>query len=453
MNRNPYSHRDIQEAVASFLPELIEKLAALVAIPSISASGSHAEEVRRSGEECARLLEDSGYNEVRLLEIPNAHPAVYGHIRGPEGSPTVLLYAHYDVQPVGDLQVWETEPFEPVIKNGRLYGRGASDDKSGVIVHLGAARAFDGQPPVGMKVFLEGEEEIGSPNLAAFLDRYAEELAADVVVIADAGNWEVGAPAITTSLRGLVGCTVEVRTAHLGGHSGSYGGVFPDALMTLARLLSTLHDDNGEVAVEGLVGFEAPALEVSVDQLAEELGAVDGLEPIGSGSAASRLWTKPAISVLGVDAPRITEAINLLVPVARAKVSMRIAPGQDPDLARKALDRHLHRHLPWGAELTVEFGEAAEGFLQQSGHPAIDAWRQGLEIAWGVPPVEMGEGGTIPFLASFGKVFADAPLLLSGVGDPTSANHAPNESVDLGELERAIVAEAVALRILGAGSD
>lgn len=451
MNRNPSPHQDLRDAVASFFPEMVEKLAALVAIPSISAAESHAEEVRRAGEECARLLEESGYQDVRLLEIGEGHPAVYGHIGGPEGAPTVLLYAHYDVQPVGDLQVWETEPFQPVIENGRMYGRGASDDKSGVVAHLGAARAFEGSPPVGMKVFLEGEEEIGSPNLAAFLDRYSELLAADVVVIADAGNWEVGVPAITTSLRGLVGCTVEVRTAHLGGHSGSYGGVFPDALMTLARLLSTLHDDSGDVAVEGLVRYEAPALEVSVDQLAGELGAVDDLQPIGSGSAASRLWTKPAISVLAVDAPRIAEAINLLVPVASAKVSMRIAPGQDPALARQALDRHLRRHLPWGAELTVEFVEAAEGFQQESGHAAIDAWRQGLETAWGVPPVEMGEGGTIPFLASFGKVFADAPLLLSGIGDPTSANHAPNESVDLGELERAIVAEAVALRILGDG--
>lgn len=439
--------------MASFFPEMVEALSALVTIPSISAAGFDAAAVRRAGEECARLLAGAGYQDVRLLEVEGAHPAVYGHIRGPEGAPTVLLYAHYDVQPVGDLDVWETEPFQPVIRDGRMYGRGASDDKAGVIAHLGVARAFGGSPPVGIKVFLEGEEEIGSPNLSAFLDRYAEMLAADVVVIADAGNWEVGIPAITTSLRGLVGCTVEVRTARLGGHSGSYGGVFPDALMTLARLLNTLLDHNGDVAVEGLVRYDAPALQVSVEQLAEELGAVTGLQPIGSGSAASRLWTKPAISVLAVDAPPVSEAINLLVPVARAKVSMRIAPGQDPASARQALERHLHRHLPWGAELNVEFVEEAEGFRQESGHPAMEAWRQGLEVAWGVPPVEMGEGGTIPFLASFGKVFADAPLLLSGIGDPTSANHAPNESVDLGELERAIVAEAVALRIMGAGSD
>ncbi|MCQ3803205.1 MAG: M20/M25/M40 family metallo-hydrolase [bacterium] len=452
MSRQPTPHQDIRDAVASHFPGLVEDLAGLVAIPSISAAGFDSGEVRRSGEECARLLEEAGYRDVRLLEIEGAHPAVYGNIGGPEGAPTVLLYAHYDVQPVGDLEVWDTEPFEAVTKDGRMYGRGTADDKCGVIVHLGAAKAFGGSPPVGMKVFLEGEEEVGSPNLAAFLDRYADLLAADVVVIADAKNWEVGIPAITTSLRGLVGCVVEVRTAGLGGHSGAFGGLFPDAITTLARLLATLHDEAGNVAVEGLVSNDVSGLEVPVDTMAEDLGAVSGLQTIGTGSAASRLWAKPAISVLAVDAPPISEAINLLVPVARAKVSMRIAPGQDPAAARRALDIHLRQHLPWGAELRVDFGEEAEGFLQAGSHRAFDAWRQGLEIAWGVSPVEAGEGGTIPFLASFQKVFPDAPLLLAGIGDPGSAIHAPNESQDLGELEKAIVAEAVALRILGAGT-
>ncbi len=446
------SHRDLREAVSSFFPELVEDLAGLVSIPSISASASHAGDVRRTGEECARLLAESGYRDVRLLEVEGAHPAVYGHLPGPEGAPTVLLYAHYDVQPVGDLEVWETEPFDTVVKEGRMYGRGTADDKCGVIAHLGAARAFGGSPPVGMKVFLEGEEEIGSPNLEAFLERYEDLLACDAVVIADASNWAVGVPAITTSLRGLVGCNVEVRTAQLGGHSGVFGGLFPDAITTLVRLLSTLHDEQGDVAVRGLVRSDVTDLEMPVDELAENLGAVAGLETIGTGSAASRLWTKPAISVLAVDAPPMSEAINLLVPVARAKVSVRTAPGQDPESARQALSDHLRENLPWGAQLKVDFVEEAEGFQQVPSHPAIDAWRRGLEAAWGVTPVDKGEGGTIPFLASFARVFPDAPLLLAGIGDPGSGIHAPNESLDLGELEKAIVAEAAALRILGAGA-
>nr|MDE0499764.1 M20/M25/M40 family metallo-hydrolase [bacterium]MDE0501758.1 M20/M25/M40 family metallo-hydrolase [bacterium] len=450
MSRGSPSIQDLREAVSSFFPDLVEDLAGLVAIPSISASGAHVGEVRRTGEECARLLAEAGYRDVQLLEVEGAHPAVYGHLPGPEGAPTVLLYAHYDVQPVGDIEVWETEPFEAVVREGRMYGRGTADDKCGVIAHLGAARAFGASPPVGMKVFLEGEEEIGSPNLEAFLERYEDLLACDAVVIADASNWAVGVPAITTSLRGLVGCNVEVRTARLGGHSGVFGGLFPDAITTLVRLLSTLHDEEGEVAVKGLVRSDVTDLEMPVDDLAENLGAVAGLETIGTGSAASRLWTKPAISVLAVDAPPISEAINLLVPVARAKVSVRTAPGQDPESARQALSDHLGENLPWGAQLSVDFVEEAEGFQQVPSHPAIDAWRQGLEAAWGVRPVEKGEGGTIPFLASFARVFPDAPLLLAGIGDPSSGIHAPNESLDLGELERAIVAEAAALRILGA---
>ena len=452
MNPGPPSIRDLREAVSSFFPGLVEDLAGLVAIPSISASDAHAGEVRRTGEECARLLAEAGYRDVRLLEVEGAHPAVYGHLPGPEGAPTVLLYAHYDVQPVGDLEVWETEPFDVVVKDGRMYGRGTADDKCGVIAHLGAARAFGASPPVGMKVFLEGEEEIGSPNLEAFLERYEGLLACDAVVISDASNWAVGVPAITTSLRGLVGCNVEVRTAQLGGHSGVFGGLFPDAITTLVRLLSTLHDAGGDVAVKGLVRRDVTDLEMPVDDLAGNLGAVAGLETIGTGSAASRLWTKPAISVLAVDAPPISEAINLLVPVARAKVSVRTAPGQDPESARQALSDHLRENLAWGAELKVDFVEEAEGFQQVSSHPAIDAWRRGLEAAWGVAPVEKGEGGTIPFLASFARVFPDAPLLLAGIGDPGSGIHAPNESLDLGELEKAIIAEAAALRILGAGA-
>lgn len=452
MGENPTSHQDLRDAVASVFGDLVVDLAGLVAIPSISASGFDPGEVRGAAVECVRLLRGAGYRDVGLLEIDNAHPAVYGNLPGPQGAPTVLLYAHYDVQPVGDLDLWDTPPFEAVMKDGRMYGRGTSDDKGGVIVHAGVARAFGGAPPVGLKVFLEGEEEIGSPNLAAFLDNYREELRADVVVIADSSNWKVGIPALTTSLRGLVGCVVEVRTARLGGHSGSFGGLFPDALITLARLLSTLHDDRGRVAVEGLVHQDPPDLEVPVDDLAAELGAVAGLRTIGAGSAASRLWTQPAISVLAVDAPSISEAINLLVPVARAKVSMRTAPGQDPTAARRALEGHLRRHLPWGAELKVDFVEEAEGFQQVSEHPAIDAWRGGLRAAWGVAPVEMGLGGTIPFLASFGREFPDAPLLLAGIGDPGSAPHAPNESQHLGELEKVIVAEAAALRMLGEAS-
>ena len=255
---------------------------------------------------------------------------MFASVDGPENSPTVLLYAHHDVQPPGPAEAWETAPFEPFEQDGRLYGRGASDDKSGVIMHLGTLRAFDGTPPVNLKVFIEGEEEIGSAHLSDFLDAHGDLLAADVIVIADSENWRVGQPALTTSLRGLVSCFVEVRTAERAVHSGLYGGIFPDAVIALSRLLATLHTDDGEVAVQGLLAGDAPPLDLTEDEIRETMGTVPGLEQLGSGSLTARMWMRPAISVLALDAPRIDEAINQLVPVASAKISMRIPPGETP---------------------------------------------------------------------------------------------------------------------------
>jgi acetylornithine deacetylase/succinyl-diaminopimelate desuccinylase-like protein len=406
--------------------------------------------VVRSAEAVRDLLLDAGCDDARLLEVDGSHPAVYGSVQGPAGAPTVLLYAHHDVQPPGPAEEWTTPPFEAEERDGRLYGRGASDDKSGVIMHLGALRAFDGHPPVTVKVFVEGEEEIGSAHLGDYLDRYADELAADVIVIGDSGNWDVGVPALTTSLRGLVACTVEVRTARQAGHSGMFGGAVPDALMVMSRLLATLHDDHGSVAVPGLVrGEPHTELDVPLEQVTEPLGTVDGLELLGTGSLASRLWTQPAISVLALDAPRVGEAINQLVPVARAKVSMRTAPGQDPDVAMAALVDHLTANVPWGAEVTCTGVESGPAFELPVEGPAAETWRDAMVRAWdGTEVVEMGVGGSIPFVADFAERYPDAAILLTGAGDPTSSIHAPDESQHLGDLERAVLAEALALRAL-----
>src|SRR5690606_26981353 len=386
--------------------------------------------------------------DVTLLELEGAHPAVFGEIPAPEGAPTVLLYAHHDVQPPGPEEEWDTGPFEPFERGGRLYGRGASDDKSGIIMHLCAIRAFGGRPPVGVKVMIEGEEEIGSRHLTEFLDAYSDRLAADVVVIADSSNWRVGEPALTTSLRGLVAVSVEVRTLQAPQHSGLFGGVFPDALTTLARLLATLHHDDGTVAIPGLVAEEVDGLDMSLEEAAQVAGAVPGLESLGRGSVVSRMWTRPAVSVLAIDCPSISEAINQLVPVARAKVSMRIAPTQDPAEAMQALVRHLEEHAPWGAQVTVEPMDSGEGFSLVTDGPAFEAWKQGMRFAWDREPVEMGVGGSIPFVAAFSEKLPDADILLTGAGDPTSSVHAPNESQDLTDLERSILAQAVAMRLL-----
>jgi acetylornithine deacetylase/succinyl-diaminopimelate desuccinylase-like protein len=441
-------HDDIRQAVADDFPHMKKTLADLVRIPSVSAASYPAAEVRHSAEAVARLLEEAGAAHVQILELEGAHPAVYGEVGGPPDTPTVLLYAHHDVQPPGPADEWRTGPFEPSERDGRLYGRGSSDDKSGVIMHLGMLRAFGGKPPVGVKFFFEGEEEVGSSHLEDFLHKYSDQIRSDVIVIADAGTWRVGAPAITTSLRGITACVVEVRTLNSAVHSGQFGGAFPDAITTLCHLLASLHDEGGNVAVPGLVAYESDPLDLTEDEVRQQAGTVAGLKSIGDGGWTSRMWSKPAISVLAIDAPRISEAINQLVPVAAAKVSMRLAPGQDGKAAEDALRRHLEANVPWGAELTVRSDGFGDAFALATDAPAFAAFREAMEAVWGTPPVEMGSGGSIPFVAAFSAQMPDAPVILIGAGDPTSAFHGPNESQHLGDLEKSIVAEAVALRLL-----
>lgn len=435
------------------MPDLREDLDALVKIPSVSAAGYDPAEVRRSAEFTARLLATAGFAEVRLLEIDGAHPAVFAEISAPEGTPTVLLYAHHDVQPPGPAAEWDTRAFEPSVRDGRVYGRGTSDDKAGIVVHTGAIRAFGGKPPVGVKVLIEGEEEIGSAHLGDFLEEYHELLAADVIVIADAGNWAVGTPTLTTSLRGLVDCVVEVRTLQHAVHSGGFGGAIPDAITTLARLLATLHNKNGEVAVPGLLAGDATALDLTEEELRAQAQPVAGVALVGSGSITSRLWTKPAIAVLAIDAPPLAEAINQLVPVARAKVSLRIAPGDDPQRAMDSLVQYLKTHVEWGAQVTVTPGSTGEAFELDTTGPAYDAFRDAFSAAWGTPTEEMGVGGSIPFVADFADRYPDASILLTGVADPSSRAHGPNESLDLGELRNGVLAEAIALRLLADGAN
>ena len=366
----------------------------------------------------------------------------------PPGAPTVLLYAHHDVQPPGPASLWDGDPFAPLEQDGRLYGRGSSDDKSGIVSHYGALLAHGGRPPVGVKVFVEGEEEIGSPNLPAFLAAYSDLLAADVIVIADSGNCRTGQPTLTTSLRGLADYVIEVQTLEFGVHSGGFGGALPDALTVLSRTLATLHDDQGRVAIAGLVSEDADPLDLTEAEFRHEAGAVDSVELIGEGTITSRLWTRPAVAVLAIDAPRVQEAINQLVPSARAKVSLRLGPGDDPDRAMDALSAHLEANVPWGAKVTVTRGSGGEPFSLDTTSRAYDAFRVALELGYGKPSVEVGGGGSIPFVAALSHAYPDASILLTGAGDPLSRAHGPNESVDLADLESSTLAEAIALHLL-----
>lgn len=435
----------MHERIESLIPDMRQELEALVRIPSVSLSGFDPSKVRTSAEASADLLERSGYASVRMLEIDGAHPAVYGEVGEHVDGPTVLLYAHHDVQPPGPDDLWRTSPFEPHEYSGRLFGRGTADNKCGVVSHAMMPQLLEGGPKVNLKIFLEGEEEIGSPNLTAFLSTYGEMLDADAIIIADAGNRAVGEPAITTSFRGLVSCIIEVRTASSGMHSGIYGGVAPDALSALVKTLATLHRDDGSSNVAGLISADDPDFEITERELREQLDPVDGLALVGKGSVASRLWSQPSIAVLAIDAPPIDQSINQLVPHARAKVSVRVAPGQDADGAMAALRRHLIDAVPWGVEVTITERERADAFLTPATGPFLLDYTAALREAWGVEPVYMGSGGCIPFVSEFNRTFPKAELLLVGAGDPTSGAHGPNESLDLDDFTKATLAEAIAL--------
>lgn len=444
-------HEDLRAAVAADMPRLKELLSKLIRLESVSADGFDPGAVRRSGETIVTLLDDLGYKDAQLLESSSGHPAVYAEIPGPEGAPTVLLYAHYDVQPTGPIAEWATGPFEPVERDGRIYGRGSADDKAGIVMHLGAiaAHAANGGLPVRVQLFFEGEEEAGSIGLPEILERHSDLISPDVIVIGDGGLWQRDTPAIITSLRGIVAVKLELRTLHSAVHSGQAGGVVPDALMALARLLATLHDDEGNVAIDGLVSEEGEnSIEVPEALIRKEFGAIDSLELIGTGSLPSRIWTRPAVSVLAIDAPAVAEAINQLVPVARAKVSMRIPPGQDTEKALVALKNHLEANVPWGAELSFYYEERGDATVLDSDNHAVAAWREAFSEAFENEMVEMGAGGSIPFIATFKELYPQAPILVTGVSDPTSAYHAPNENVGIEQLERATLAEAIAFRLL-----
>jgi len=405
---------DLGERVRELLPSVRDDLENLIRIQSVWADPARRDQVHRSAQATADLLSQAGFGDVRIVSEGGA-PAVIARHSAPPGAPTVLLYAHHDVQPEGDPAQWASPPFEPTERDGRLYGRGSADDKAGIGIHLAAFRAHDGKPPVGVTVFVEGEEESGSPSLGRLLAAHREALTADVIVIADSDNWSTEVPALTVSLRGLADCVVEVATLDHGLHSGLWGGVVPDAVMVLTRLLATMHDDDGNVAVAGLHESTAAAVDYPAGWVREESGLLDGVSEIGSGSVPQRMWAKPAITVVGIDTTSIAAASNTLIPRARAKVSMRVAPGGDAATHLDALRTHLEQHAPWGAHVTVTPGDIGQPYAVDASGPVYDAARAAFRQAWGSEPVEMGMGGSIPFIAEFAAAFPKAAILHLGV--------------------------------------
>jgi cysteinylglycine-S-conjugate dipeptidase len=458
---------DVAEALAAGMPRTRAWLEELVRIPSISASPDHVAACRRSAERTAELLTEAGLDDVRLLELaPDAadrivHPYVTGSWLGAgDDAPTVLLYAHHDVQPTATAANWTSEPFEPTERDGRLYGRGAADDKAGILAHVAALRAWRdarGSLPVNVKVVVEGEEEIGSPNLDRFLAAHADELRADVIVLTDLTNWQVGWPGLTYALRGMADVTVDVRTMAQPVHSGMWGGPVPDALTVTARLLATLHDDRGVLAVPGFADDVRPLSDGERSRLAEldldeatlraDARLLDGVTLAGDPgrSLVERLWMQPTVTPIGMDVPSVAGASNTLLSHVRTALSVRLAPGQDPDRALAALTDHLVAAAPFGADVEVTLGERNAAWVMEPGGPAWDAAVDAMTAAYGRPPATMGCGGSIPFVQPFSDAFGGAPCLLVGVEDPGSNAHGEDESLHLEDFTRACLTEAFLL--------
>jgi acetylornithine deacetylase/succinyl-diaminopimelate desuccinylase-like protein len=385
---------DLRARVSALMPDVLADLERLVALPSVAFPGYPPEPVNEMASETLRLFRDVGFTGAALMDVPSGYPPVYGEIRGPARTPVAMLYSHYDVQPAPPEQGWTSDPWTPVRKDGRIYGRGAADDKSGLAVHLGTLKAFDGMPPCTVRLIVEGMEETES-NLDEFVEANRELFACDVFVVCDMGNLRVGEPTVTTALRGDVACIVTVRTLEHPLHSGEFGGPTPDAMIALARLLASLHDAAGNVAIEGVPRVAWHGADISAEDFRTSAAILDGVELIGSGSLGSRLWSEPSISAIGLDMTTVEGSSNVLIPEARAKLSLRIAPGSDPLRELDALVRHLETQAPWGAQVTVEPIDWDLGRLDPLAADASAGYPRR-----GVPPLgrPRPRGGKDPFL-------------------------------------------------------
>ncbi len=441
---------EMRSKIQSMMPVVQADLERLVAIPSVSLPGFPAEPLHDAAAAVVEILKQAGCDNAHQVDVPGGYPLIFGDIPGPAGSPTILLYAHYDVQPPGPEDTWESPAFSPTVRDGRLYGRGAADDKSGVVMHAAVLRAFEGKPPVGIKIVFEGEEEADS-HLDAFVLDNPEPFQSDMIIVGDIGNWKVGEPTLTTTLRGLAVCRVEVKTLASPVHSGMFGGPAPDALLVLIHLLSKLHNDKGDPCVKGLPLGKWEGFSYQEDVFRQTAGVLDGIPLVGSGSVSDRLWACPSITVIGLDAPAVEGAPNALIPEARAQVSMRVPPGMDSTEARALLASHLRASAPWGVEVSVIEGQEGPAFKAKTDGPGYAAVLKAMREAYGKDAVLMGQGGSIPLISNLATIAPQAEIVLWGAEDGAAAIHSANESVDLEELEHCILSEALLLQYLSEG--
>lgn len=446
MSSNP-----VAETVASLMPRAKAELAELVAFKSVADFDQYPKsESEGAANWIADALRTEGFQDVALLDTPDGTQSVYGFLPGPEGAKTVLLYAHYDVQPPLDESAWTTPPFELVERDGRWYGRGSADCKGGLVMHLLALRALkaNGGVPVHVKVIAEGSEEQGTGGLERYAEAHPELLSADTIVIGDAGNFRAGVPTVTATLRGMTLVRVQVDTLEGNLHSGQFGGAAPDALAALIRLLDSLRAKDGSTTVDGLAGEAAwDGLQYEEQAFREDAKVLDGVELIGSGTVADRVWARPAVTVLGIDCPPVVGATPSVQASARALISLRVPPGVDAAEATKLLEAHIEAHTPWGARVSTERIGQGQAFRADTSSPAYASMAEAMAVAY--PGREMqsaGMGGSIPLCNTLASLYPETEILLIGLSEPEAQIHAVNESVSPDELERLSVAEALFLR-------
>ena len=435
----------LRSKVQSLMPYLQDELAELIAIPSVSEAG-YPEKTRpallEARDSVVKLFREAGCEQVRSVDLTDTAPLIVAEIPAPPGAPTVLLYSHYDVVPAGDESEWHSPPFEPTERDGAIYGRGAADTKSNIVALAGALRAWDGRPPVGIRVVIEGMEEVGGGTLLPYVAEHPGLFTSDVMLIGDMGSVRPGIPTLTVALRGMAMVTVELRTLESAKHSGQYGGAAPDALLALLRALASLHDDHGDVVVEGLLREEWTGGGNTEEEFRSLAEVLEGLPLMGTGTLGSRVWTGPAITVTGIDVPSVDKAVNSVSPYARASLNLRVHPQQDAVEAQAALIRHLEEAMPFGTRLQVHAGATGNGFAARTDSPAYRAAREAWSAAWGTETVVAGAGGSIPLVNALSNAVPHADVLLVGTTDGYANIHGPNERVLLDEFEKTVLAEA-----------
>lgn len=448
---------EIGRRVGSDWTRITDLLKDKIALGSVSAKGITGDHMRRSAEFVAEELTRAGI-EAKVVQsanrdgTPGAFEVVGSRIVDPE-APTVLLYAHHDVQPVPDPTAWDSDPFVGVERDGRLYGRGSADDGGGIAIHSGALHALGDDLKVNIRVFIEGEEEMGSPSFIPFIEAHREEFDSDLIIVADSGNWSDRIPSLTTSLRGNSDLDVTVKVLEHPVHSGQFGGPILDSNTLAAMLIASMYNDQGELEVPGLEGGQPIGglqRDLDPDQVRSDAGVVASYRLAGTGSLASRLWTKPSASVIGFDAHPVEGSFNVLADSTRFRISLRTAPTQRPEEAQEALADFLRSHAPLGAQVEVSYGENGMGWAMDPDSRVVQDAEESMRQAFGCDPVNKGEGGSIPFIPELKRLFPRAQVLVTGPEDPQANAHSPNESISLYGLERNVIAEALLLDRLGA---